>query len=161
MLECEHQMAHYELVGNDLMCIAPTLQPNKKELIPEFHDKSFFHAFEHTSLVWYIIRVVHSNIFSTFFILFFILFFSNKWTRNEMKKRPKNSLFWKSITWAVFQDCPIFDIVFSLIFNTWVWNSACRVSAPSQPCPSLATSPHIEYLHAHHSLTLALVVDDG
>jgi len=49
-------MAHYELVGNDLMRIAPTLQPNEKELILEFHDESSFHAFEHTSSVWYAIN---------------------------------------------------------------------------------------------------------
>jgi hypothetical protein len=48
-------MTFYELVGNDLMHMAPTLQPNEKEIIPEFHDESSFHAFEHTSSVWYII----------------------------------------------------------------------------------------------------------
>jgi hypothetical protein len=55
MLEYEHRMTFYELVGNDLMHMAPTLQPNEKEIIPEFHDESSFHAFEHTSSVWYII----------------------------------------------------------------------------------------------------------
>jgi len=56
MLEYERRMARYELVGNDLMRVAPTLQPNEKELIPEFHDESSFHAFEHTSSVWYVIN---------------------------------------------------------------------------------------------------------
>lgn len=56
MLEYERRMARYELVGNDLICMTPTLQPNEKELIPEFHDESSFHAFEHTSSVWYVIN---------------------------------------------------------------------------------------------------------
>ena len=49
------EYAHYELVDNDLKCVAPTLQPNEKELIPEFHDESSFHAFEHSSSVWYVL----------------------------------------------------------------------------------------------------------
>ena len=56
MLEYERRMARYELLGNDLTRIAPTLRPNEKELIPEFHDESSFHAFEHTSSVWYVIN---------------------------------------------------------------------------------------------------------
>lgn len=56
MLEYERRMACYELVGNDLMRVAPTLQPDEKELIPEFHDESSFHAFEHTSSLWYAVQ---------------------------------------------------------------------------------------------------------
>jgi hypothetical protein len=55
MLEYDRRMAHYQLVGNDLKRVAPTLQPNEKELIPEFHDESSFHAFEHSSSVWYVL----------------------------------------------------------------------------------------------------------
>ena len=61
MLEYEHRMACYELVGNDLLCVAPTLQPDEKELIPEFHDESSFHAFEHTGSVWYVIHCSFIN----------------------------------------------------------------------------------------------------
>jgi len=52
MLEYECRMAKYERVGDDLQCIAPTLQPGEQELIPEFHDESSFHAFKHTTSVW-------------------------------------------------------------------------------------------------------------
>lgn len=52
MAEYEHRMAKYERVGDDLRRIAPTLQPGEQELIPEFHDESSFHAFEHTTSVW-------------------------------------------------------------------------------------------------------------
>jgi hypothetical protein len=61
MLEYERRMAHYELIGNDLTRVAPTLQPNERELIPEFHDESSFHAFEHTSSVWYAIHYSFIN----------------------------------------------------------------------------------------------------
>ena len=52
MVEYERRMAKYERVGDDLWRIAPTLQPGEQELIPEFHDESSFHAFEHTTSVW-------------------------------------------------------------------------------------------------------------
>ena len=52
MAEYELRMAKYERVGEDLQRIPPTLQPGEKELIPEFHDESSFHAFEHTTSVW-------------------------------------------------------------------------------------------------------------
>jgi len=58
MLEYERRMARYELVGNNLTRIAPTLQLNERELIPEFHDESSFHAFEHTSSVWYALLLI-------------------------------------------------------------------------------------------------------
>jgi hypothetical protein len=45
-------MAKYEQVGEDPQRIPPTLQPGEKELIPEFHDESSFHAFEQTTSVW-------------------------------------------------------------------------------------------------------------
>jgi hypothetical protein len=59
MLEYEHQMARYELVGNELQHVAPTLLPNEKELILEFHNESSFHAFEHTSSVWYVLVLIY------------------------------------------------------------------------------------------------------
>ena len=45
-------MAKYEQVGDKLQCIAPTLGAGKRELIPEYHDETSFHAFEHKTTVW-------------------------------------------------------------------------------------------------------------
>ena len=53
MAEYEQRMAKYERVGDNLQRVAPTLQPGERELIPEFHDESSFHAFEHTTSAWY------------------------------------------------------------------------------------------------------------
>jgi hypothetical protein len=54
MAEFESRMAKYERIGDDLRRISPSLQPGEKEIIPEFHDESSFHAFEHTASVWYV-----------------------------------------------------------------------------------------------------------
>jgi hypothetical protein len=62
MLDYEHRMAHYELVGNDLNRVPPTIQSNERELILEFHDESSFHAFEHTSSVWYVLLLFNHDI---------------------------------------------------------------------------------------------------
>lgn len=58
MMKYEHCMTRYELVGNELNRVAPTLQPNERELIPEFHDESSFHVFEHMSSVWYVLQMM-------------------------------------------------------------------------------------------------------
>lgn len=52
MLEYERRMAKYEQIGNNLQHIAPTLEAGERELIPEFHDETSFHAFEHKTTVW-------------------------------------------------------------------------------------------------------------
>ncbi|EDR06554.1 uncharacterized protein LACBIDRAFT_300092 [Laccaria bicolor S238N-H82] len=52
MAEFESRMARYERIGDDLQRISPLLQLGEKEIIPEFHDESSFHAFEHTASVW-------------------------------------------------------------------------------------------------------------
>ena len=52
MLEYERQMVKYEQVDNKLQHIAPMLRAGKRELIPEFHDESSFHAFEYRTTVW-------------------------------------------------------------------------------------------------------------
>ena len=45
-------MAKYEQVGDILQRIAPMLGPGEQELIPEFHDETSFHAFEHETNIW-------------------------------------------------------------------------------------------------------------
>jgi hypothetical protein len=50
MAKFEARMAHYE--GPELMRVAPTLQPGEREIIPNFHDESTFHANEEVRSVW-------------------------------------------------------------------------------------------------------------
>ena len=52
MLEYEHWMTKHEQVGDKLQHIAPTLGAGERELIPEFHDETSFHAFEHKTTFW-------------------------------------------------------------------------------------------------------------
>jgi hypothetical protein len=52
MLEYERRMVKYEQVDDKLQRIVPTLGAGERELIPEFHDESSFHAFEHRTTVW-------------------------------------------------------------------------------------------------------------
>ncbi|EDR02992.1 uncharacterized protein LACBIDRAFT_307799 [Laccaria bicolor S238N-H82] len=51
MAKFESRMAKYEHIGNDLQRISLSLQPGEKEIIPEFHDESSFHAVEHTASI--------------------------------------------------------------------------------------------------------------
>ena len=50
MAKFEVRMVHYE--GPELKRVEPTLQPREREIIPNFHDESTFHANEEVRSVW-------------------------------------------------------------------------------------------------------------
>jgi hypothetical protein len=50
MAQFETRMAHYE--GQELNRVAPNLQPGEREIIPNFHDESTFHANEEVRSLW-------------------------------------------------------------------------------------------------------------
>lgn len=50
MAEYENRMVHYE--GPELRRIEPKLATGEKEIIPQFHDESCFHANDQTSRAW-------------------------------------------------------------------------------------------------------------
>jgi hypothetical protein len=50
MAQFEARMAHYE--GQELNRVAPILQPGEREIIPNFHDESTFHANEEVRSLW-------------------------------------------------------------------------------------------------------------
>ena len=50
MARFEKFMVHYE--GPELKHIAPLFQPGEREIIPNFHDESSFHANEEVRSLW-------------------------------------------------------------------------------------------------------------